>query len=129
MSVTDGPRHRQFAQIRQDISQLFLSRFTLSAEEISLLRDRKVTHDSVGRPLFDIMDKVRRIRRDCRTLFEFVGAEVLVPSVDANSKADTEVGDEGETGEGKDRDGQGVEGRDVSLAAQVAFSSPSRPIS
>lgn len=67
----------------------------------------------MGKPLFEIMDKVKRIRRDCRTLFEFVGAEVLVPSV-----SDGKVVAEGEgEAQGEEKEGQGVEGRDVSLAA------------
>lgn len=89
---------RHFAHVRQEISQLFLARFTLTPEETALLGDP--SHAAVGRPLFDVMDKVQRIRADCRALFEFVGAEVVRSG----------EGTEGEQGEG-------VEGRDVSLVA------------
>lgn len=67
-----------------------------------LLRD-PASHLAVGKPLFDVMDKVQRIRQDCRALFEFVGAEVV------------------RSGEGTEgEDGEGVEGRDVSLVAYAA---------
>lgn len=53
------------------------------------------------------MDKIRRIREDCRALFEFVGAEVVGSS-----------GRESVEGDGREKvDGEGVEGRDVSLVA------------
>lgn len=100
VSRANGLREQQqFAHIRQEISELFLARFTLTPGEIALLKD--TSHASVGRALFEVMDKIHRIRADCRALFEFVGAEV--------------VGSAGGPGEGGE--GEGVEGRDVSLVA------------
>ncbi|GHJ85315.1 hypothetical protein NliqN6_1717 [Naganishia liquefaciens] len=100
---------QQFAHMRQEISQLFLARFTLTPDEVALLRDpSSFSHDSVGKPLFDVMDKVQRIRRDCRALFELVGAEAVATGTGTGTG-----GQEGGAAEpGEIKDGEGIEGRD-----------------
>lgn len=49
---------------------MFLSRFTLTPGEAALLSAREIEVDAA---LFAAMDKVIRIRRDCQSLFAFVG--------------------------------------------------------
>lgn len=53
------------AQLRSQIINLFLTRFTLSEVELSALTSRDI---AVGQPVFDALDKVERIRKDCYTL-------------------------------------------------------------
>lgn len=58
-------RCRASAQLRATLVALFLSRFTLSQAEHEALTSRDVP---VGRCVFDALDRVEAIRRDCRTL-------------------------------------------------------------
>lgn len=51
--------------MQQTLVHLFLTRFTLSEDEIKALTSREVP---VGQELFAAMDKVDRIRADCRAL-------------------------------------------------------------
>jgi conserved oligomeric Golgi complex subunit 6 len=55
----------QGVETRKSIITLFLSRFTLSEAEAAALTSRDVP---VGCRFFDAMDRVERIRRDCRVL-------------------------------------------------------------
>ncbi|KAJ9125577.1 hypothetical protein QFC22_000539 [Naganishia vaughanmartiniae] len=124
----------QSAAIRNEISQLFLSRFTLTPAEIHLLKSRSLASSSeqahsqsqgmgVDMQLFEVMDKVKRIRADCRALFEFVGADgaAALPqrgATDSPGGDGAAAAEKGEEGEGKGIDGEGVEGRDISLVAK-----------
>ncbi|TBU50315.1 oligomeric complex COG6 [Dichomitus squalens] len=56
---------RQGVAVRQSIIALFLSRFTLSAEEKEAITSRDVP---VGSRFFAAMDKATKIRDDCRVL-------------------------------------------------------------
>jgi hypothetical protein len=56
---------RSSAQLRSQIIQLFLSRFTLSEQEVAALTSREVP---VGQGLFEALDRVERIRFDCQAL-------------------------------------------------------------
>ena len=56
---------RQAVAVRQSIITLFLSRFTLSADEKAALASRDVP---VGPRFFAAMDKAAKIRDDCRVL-------------------------------------------------------------
>ena len=58
-------RYRQDVAVRQSIIALFLSRFTLSAEEKEAIASRDVP---VGSRFFAAMDKATKIRDDCRVL-------------------------------------------------------------
>ena len=51
--------------MRSAIISVFLARFTLSETELAALTSREVP---VGQPVFDALDKVERIRRDCESL-------------------------------------------------------------
>ncbi|EIW66514.1 hypothetical protein TREMEDRAFT_34802 [Tremella mesenterica DSM 1558] len=62
----DGLRaQREHAQMRSTIISVFLSRFTLSEQELAALTSRDVP---VGQSLFDALDRVERIRSDCQAL-------------------------------------------------------------
>ncbi|CAE6537103.1 unnamed protein product [Rhizoctonia solani] len=63
---------QQTTGTRQEIIALFLDRFTLSAMELEAITSRDV---SVGRQMFDAMDKLERIREDCRVLMTGEGGE------------------------------------------------------
>ncbi|KAJ9109232.1 hypothetical protein QFC21_000561 [Naganishia friedmannii] len=123
----------QSAQIRNEISQLFLTRFTLPPSAIHLLKSRSLAasfenaqaqSQGVDMQLFEVMDKVKRIRADCRALFEFVGADAVGVrgggggGAAAGAAADGKEEVEGEEGDEKGIDGEGVEGRDISLVAK-----------
>lgn len=56
---------RASAQLRATLITLFLTRFTLSETELSALTSRDIV---VGQPVFDALDRVEAIRRDCRAL-------------------------------------------------------------
>ncbi|KAG7088505.1 hypothetical protein E1B28_012492 [Marasmius oreades] len=56
---------RQGVQTKQSIISLFLSRFTLTEEEIQAVTSRDVP---VGKEFFAAMDKTEQIREDCRVL-------------------------------------------------------------
>ncbi|WRT63924.1 uncharacterized protein IL334_000851 [Kwoniella shivajii] len=62
----DGLRsQRASAQLRSSLISLFLSRFTLSESELAALGSREVV---VGQTLFDALDRVEKIRKDCEVL-------------------------------------------------------------
>ncbi|WWC86032.1 uncharacterized protein L201_000903 [Kwoniella dendrophila CBS 6074] len=62
----DGLRsQRASAQLRSSLISLFLSKFTLSESELAALGSREV---SVGQTLFDALDRVEKIRKDCQVL-------------------------------------------------------------
>ncbi|CAE6466721.1 unnamed protein product [Rhizoctonia solani] len=63
---------QQTANTRQEIIALFLDRFTLSTVELEAIASRDVP---VGRQMFDAMDKLERIREDCRVLMAGEGGE------------------------------------------------------
>ncbi|KAJ7071469.1 oligomeric Golgi complex subunit 6 [Mycena amicta] len=56
---------RQEVENKKTIVSLFLSRFTLNAEEVEAMTSRDVP---VGKRFFQTMDKTEQIRRDCRVL-------------------------------------------------------------
>ncbi|KAG8740192.1 Golgi transport complex subunit 6 [Ceratobasidium sp. 414] len=56
----------------QEIITLFLERFALSPAEVEAITSRDVP---VGRRMFDAMDKLERIREDCRVLMNGEGGE------------------------------------------------------
>ena len=56
---------RHGVAVRQSIITLFLSRFTLSAEEKDAIASRDV---HIGPRFFEAMDKATKIRDDCRVL-------------------------------------------------------------
>jgi hypothetical protein len=58
---------RQEVETRNSIVSLFLSRFTLSNEEIEVLVSRDVP---IGKRFFDVVDKAEQIRKDCKVLME-----------------------------------------------------------
>ena len=51
--------------MKQSIITLFLSRFTLTDEEVDILTSRDI---QIGRHFFDTMDKTEKIRQDCQVL-------------------------------------------------------------
>ncbi|GAA99503.1 uncharacterized protein L969DRAFT_93961 [Mixia osmundae IAM 14324] len=62
----DGLRQqRTITTQRQLLADVFTARFTLDDDELRLLNSREV---NVGPSLFAVMDKVERIRQDCRVL-------------------------------------------------------------
>ncbi|WVR03673.1 hypothetical protein IAU60_000668 [Kwoniella sp. DSM 27419] len=62
----DGLRsQRASAQLRASLIQLFLAKFTLSDAELAALGSREV---AVGKTLFDALDRVQVIRKDCEVL-------------------------------------------------------------
>ncbi|WVQ78637.1 hypothetical protein IAT38_000724 [Cryptococcus sp. DSM 104549] len=62
----DGLRsQRASAQLRASLIHLFLSRFTLSEQELAALTSRDII---VSQPLFDALDHVEKIRKDCQVL-------------------------------------------------------------
>ncbi|WWD09169.1 hypothetical protein V865_007291 [Kwoniella europaea PYCC6329] len=62
----DGLRsQRASAQLRSSLINLFLSKFTLSEAELAALGSREV---AVGPSLFDALDRVEKIRKDCEVL-------------------------------------------------------------
>ncbi|WVW82047.1 hypothetical protein I302_104052 [Kwoniella bestiolae CBS 10118] len=62
----DGLRsQRASAQLRSSLINLFLSKFTLSETELAALGSREV---AVGQSLFDALDRVEKIRKDCEVL-------------------------------------------------------------
>ncbi|KAG9104660.1 Golgi transport complex subunit 6 [Ceratobasidium sp. 370] len=63
---------KQTTGARQEIITLFLERFTLSPAEVEAVTSRDVP---VGRRMFDAMDKLERIREDCRVLMSGEGGE------------------------------------------------------
>ncbi|CAE6415807.1 unnamed protein product [Rhizoctonia solani] len=63
---------QQTTSTRQEIIGLFLDRFTLSAAELEAIASRDVP---VGKQMFDAMDKLERIREDCRVLMTGEGGE------------------------------------------------------
>lgn len=63
---------QQTTNTRQEIITLFLDRFTLSAVEIEAITSRDIP---VGKRMFDAMDKLERIREDCRVLMTGEGGE------------------------------------------------------
>ena len=63
---------QQTTNTRQGIITLFLERFTLSAAELEAITSRDVP---VGKRMFDAMDKLERIREDCRVLMTGEGGE------------------------------------------------------
>jgi hypothetical protein len=65
---------RASTELRAQIADLFISRFTLSQAEIATLSSRDI---AVGPDLFTAMDRVVEIRRDCQSLFAYAGSEGL----------------------------------------------------
>ncbi|QRV75275.1 Conserved oligomeric complex COG6 [Ceratobasidium sp. AG-Ba] len=63
---------KQTTSARQEIITLFLERFTLSSTEAEAITSRDVP---VGKRMFDAMDKLERIREDCRVLMSGEGGE------------------------------------------------------
>ncbi|KAG8765755.1 Golgi transport complex subunit 6 [Ceratobasidium sp. 428] len=63
---------RQSTGARQEIITLFLERFTLSPAEVEAITSRDIP---VGKRMFDAMDKLERIREDCRVLMNGEGGE------------------------------------------------------
>ncbi|KAF8753532.1 Oligomeric complex COG6 [Rhizoctonia solani] len=63
---------QQTTNTRQEIIALFLDRFTLSAAELEAITSRDIP---VGKQMFDAMDKLERIREDCRVLMTGEGGE------------------------------------------------------
>ncbi|KAG9124916.1 Golgi transport complex subunit 6 [Ceratobasidium sp. 392] len=63
---------KQTTSARQEIITLFLDRFTLSPAEVEAITSRDVP---VGKRMFDAMDKLERIREDCRVLMSGEGGE------------------------------------------------------
>ncbi|KAF8606493.1 oligomeric complex COG6 [Ceratobasidium sp. AG-I] len=63
---------QQTTSTRQGIITLFLERFTLSAAELEAITSRDIP---VGKRMFDAMDKLERIREDCRVLMAGEGGE------------------------------------------------------
>jgi hypothetical protein len=63
---------KQTTSARQDIITLFLARFALSPAEIESITSRDVP---VGKRMFDAMDRLERIRDDCRVLMSGEGGE------------------------------------------------------
>ncbi|KAG9099599.1 Golgi transport complex subunit 6 [Ceratobasidium sp. UAMH 11750] len=63
---------KQTTAARQEIINLFLERFTLSPAEAEAITSRDVP---VGKRMFDAMDKLERIREDCRVLMSGEGGE------------------------------------------------------
>ncbi|RSH94849.1 Golgi transport complex subunit 6 [Saitozyma podzolica] len=62
----DGLRNqRASAQLRSSLITLFLARFTLSEAELAAFTSREV---EVGPAVFGALDRVERIRQDCRAL-------------------------------------------------------------
>lgn len=57
--------NRATTTVQQTLVHLFLARFTLTEHEVKALTSREVP---VGPELFAAMDKVERIRADCRAL-------------------------------------------------------------
>jgi hypothetical protein len=57
--------HSASAQMRANLIDLFLARFTLSERELAALTSRDVP---LGREVFDALDRVEAIRRDCQSL-------------------------------------------------------------
>lgn len=51
--------------MKHSIVALFLSKFTLTDEEVEILTSRDI---QVGRRFFETMDKTKRIRQDCQVL-------------------------------------------------------------
>ncbi|KAI5479514.1 component of oligomeric golgi complex 6 [Pseudohyphozyma bogoriensis] len=58
-------QQRATTTVQQTLVHLFLNRFTLTDAELDALTSREIP---VGPELFDAMDKVERIRADCRAL-------------------------------------------------------------
>jgi conserved oligomeric Golgi complex subunit 6 len=52
-------------EVKQSIISLFLSRFTLTEDEVEAMTSRDVP---VGKRFFLAMDKTEKIRDDCRVL-------------------------------------------------------------
>ncbi|KAI3612712.1 conserved oligomeric golgi complex subunit 6 [Moniliophthora roreri] len=56
---------RQEVEVKQSIISLFLSRFTLTEDEVEAITSRDV---AVGKRFFMAMDKTEKVRDDCRVL-------------------------------------------------------------
>ena len=56
---------RQEVEDKKTIITLFLARFTLDEAEVEALTSRDIP---IGQRFFDAMDKIERIREDCRVL-------------------------------------------------------------
>ncbi|EIN07029.1 oligomeric complex COG6 [Punctularia strigosozonata HHB-11173 SS5] len=70
---------RQAIASKQSIINMFLSRFTLSEDEVDTMTSRTVP---MGKRFFQVMDKTQRIREDCR---------VLMAGEDGPSKAGLDI--------------------------------------
>jgi hypothetical protein len=88
----DMSMHRASTEMRSILSTTFISHFTLSPTEIDTLHSKEITIDE---PLLKTMDRIKRIRADCGTLFTLAGGK---------------------------EDGLGVEGRDPVLVAKEIMS-------
>lgn len=69
-SDTDKMLLRASTELRSRLAKLFLTRFTLTPAEAATLGAREIEVDAA---LFAAMDKVLRIRKDCQSLFAFIG--------------------------------------------------------
>jgi hypothetical protein len=100
----DMSMHRASTEMRSILSTTFISHFTLSPTEIDTLHSKEITIDE---PLLKTMDRIKRIRADCGTLFTLAGddSQSVLESL-PNGK----------------EDGLGVEGRDPVLVAKEIMS-------
>lgn len=58
-------RHRKEVEDKKSIVELFLSRFTLTEQEIDVIKSRDI---HIGTRFFQTMDKTEKIRNDCQVL-------------------------------------------------------------
>lgn len=79
---------KQTTSTRQGIISLFLERFTLSAAELEAITSRDVP---VGKRMFDAMDKLERIRQDCRVLMTGEGGETKAGYVSTNASLNMQL--------------------------------------
>lgn len=75
-------RQRAAALVQIDVAQLFLDRFTLTPVERAAIDSREVR---VSAELFQVMDKLVRIRTECQVLLQ--GSESIPASTSASSAA------------------------------------------
>jgi hypothetical protein len=57
--------HRKEVEDKKSIINLFLARFTLTEQEVEIIRSRDT---SIGSRFFHALDKTEKIRDDCRVL-------------------------------------------------------------